>query len=150
MNVIDVGCKTYGKADSVVALIKHFKPEELHGFDPGLPIGSDFVHDGTRVHLLPYAAWRRSGHVRLIEDGSRSNIEESSLLGKPVLAVDLAEVVMDFKEPVVLKLDCEGGEYVLIAHLIETGAYKNVSQWLVEWHGDPLSDLPFEWEPWWM
>lgn len=147
--VIDVGCENSPEANSVRALIEHFHPQELYGLDPRLMDSVDMVMDGTSVSLRPWAAWSRSGHVRFINDGTRSRVS-NGVTGRSVLAEDLAEVIESAPGPVILKLDCEGGEYELIPHLIETGAYLRVEKWLIEWHGEPIPNLPFEWEPWWM
>ncbi len=146
--VIDVGCASYG-TDSVAALLEMFAPLELHGYEPGVGPGvrlpAERLVNGTQVLVHRQAAWTFDGRVRFRDDDSGGRVDPTGERG--VSCVDLARVILGFPSPVVLKLDCEGGEYELIPHLVATGADRNVAVWLIEWHPDPIS-VPFDWE-WW-
>jgi FkbM family methyltransferase len=146
--VIDVGCCDWGDQRSIVPLVERFRPKHLIGLDPYPEIRPDtFLLASTVVEVRKVAAWVFDGDVLFAADGTRSHIAERPAENvSTVPCIDLAAFVAQFEEPVVLKLDCEWAEYELVPHLVQTGAWENVSTWLIEWHGEPLEGLPFEWE----
>ncbi len=150
--VIDVGCAVYADSDSVAALIEMYHPWELHGYEPGVGPGVRLStvpvpDDRTQVVYHRQAAWTFDGLVQFRDNDSGGRVDPEG--ERAVRCVDLARVILAFPSPVVLKLDCEGGEYELIPHLLAKEADRNVAWWLIEWHGDPIRSLPFDnWECW--
>lgn len=159
--VVDIGSSERAGEDSAEALIRRFQPTLYYGFDPD-PDGLNGTAkiDGVReITFSRSAAWTHNGWIGFKEsgvDGIRSFTGEG--IGMAVDCFDLAEFLFDLPEKVVLKLDCEGCEYELIPHLIETGAIGKVELLLVEWHKDgggvletngvaPIH-VPVPWELW--
>ena len=140
--VYDLGCQAWGTETSIPWLVDRFRPERLLGFDPQATPESFWLGE-THVVVDRRAAWTHSDGVALAErGGSRCFVTDTGT----VPSVDIAALILREPEPVVVKMDIEGGEYVLVPHLQRTGALGNVSLLLVEWHGDPLTGV--EWEPW--
>ena len=142
MIVIDVGCARHGTEYSVERLLRMFRPSYLLGFDPdphvsrAMPSAAALAELGgkTAVDLRREAAWTFDGEVGFVFNGSRGHVEEGDPRRTKVRCVDLARVIEEAPEPVVLKLDCEGNEYELLEHLIERGAVSRLSRILIEWH----------------
>lgn len=134
MIVVDLGCATYGGADSIGYLIDTYKPSRLYGFDPQGETGhgwGEVVVQGVPCGLRKKAAWTYDGTIgfRMNENGSAVEYGQAE-----VQCFDLARFVLDLPRVGVLKMDVEGAEYPLLEHLIETGADKRVGRVLVEWH----------------
>lgn len=163
MIVVDIGCSNREGEESVRPLIERFKPDLFFGFDPD-PNGQEwtvFSESGCKIVFSRKAAWVRDGEIGFRESGAggiRSFVGEGSGM-KTVPCFDLAAFVAEQPEPVVLKLDCEGAEYALIPHLIETGSISNVRLLLVEFHDrnrggnlgsipDSMPAIPVPWEVW--
>lgn len=134
MIVVDLGCATYGGADSIGWLIDRYKPSRLYGFDPQGETGhgwGDVEVDGVPCTFEAKAAWLYDGQVEFRIDENRSAVEA----GQPsVPCFDLAEFVYSLPRVDVLKLDVEGAEYQLLGHLIRTNADEWIGRILVEWH----------------
>jgi len=144
--VYDIGCCHWGTETSIDKLVQRFSPDRLLGFDPQARPMS-YRLDDTKVVVEQRAAWTHPRGVYL--HASRSGCwvgDERGERRAKMPSFDLAEEILSEPAPVVVKLDVEGGEYVLIPHLIATGAISNVSLLLVEWHGEPLEGV--EWDPW--
>lgn len=141
MIVYDIGCCGWGEETSVEKLVERFSPRRLIGFDPQAKPATYTINE-TRVAVHRKAAWTHADGVVVRDERSHAFVED----GGSTPSFDLAEYILTEIEPLVLKLDVEGGEYVLIPHLQKTGALENVSLLLVEWHGEPLEGV--EWEPW--
>lgn len=152
--VVDLGCHThagYPEDESKNRLIERFEPRHYYGFDPHPDTPFFVFHDGDklRVEVERAAAWTHEGHVGLVVPPAVMNPLRTHVTeGSTVRCFDLAEFLNDVG-PAVVKMDVEGAEYTLIPHLIETGAIKQVSLLLIEWHGEPLL-LPedLQWEVW--
>lgn len=132
--VIDVGCAKYGGDESIPYLIDEFKPAVLYGFDPSSEVEDRTWTEGdTLVSTRRMAAWTHDGTVGFKPGGLRGAVHPD---GKPVPCIDLAAFVMREARlnDVVLKLDAEGSEYVLLPHLIVTGADRCLKVAWVEWH----------------
>lgn len=144
MIVYDIGCCHWGTETSIDKLVERFSPERLLGFDPQARPMSYRLKD-TKVVVDRRAAWTHPRGVSLAQAGG-SGCFVSDAPGRKVESFDLAEEILSEPAPVIVKLDVEGGEYVLVPHLRRQGALENVSLLLVEWHGEPLRGV--EWEPW--
>lgn len=149
MIAIDVGCSPKG-GDSIGLIIRENRPERLYGFDPSPavePVVGDSVVDGVPVHVEPVAAWTYDGELHWIPYGygtvSVENVEGSIV----VPCIDLARFIVEElppTEPILLKLDCEGGEYRLLPHLLDKGLGERLEAVWIEWHmagaDDPLAE----------
>lgn len=146
--VVDVGCAARAGDESVHKLIERFHPSLLIGYDPGARSATYEWH-GTQVMIFPLAAWTHDGWVGWYEkgnDGIESFGVDDDGVETQVPCVNLATVLRKHDD-VILKMDAEGAEYVLIPHLVSTGAIERVSLLLIEWHGDALP-VPVAWEAW--
>jgi FkbM family methyltransferase len=164
--VVDIGASTRAGEQSLVPLIKRFEPDWLYAFDPLWP---DEVFKGreeivTNIGRLALtqsrkAAWIHDGHIGFLragDDGIRSHVDPNHAASVPCF--DLANFLLSLPEKVILKMDCEGAEYTLIPHLIETGAIEKVELLLIEWHkpeggmleanGVAPIHVPVPWELW--
>lgn len=85
----------------------------------------------TGTEVINAAAWTQDGEVRFAATGKDNGLVSAD--GTRVIpALDLARLC---GEPVdLLKLDIEGAEAVVLAHLAGTGALKNVRALACEWH----------------
>jgi len=136
--VIDLGCCSYHRGnrleDSIVTLVKRFKPKVLFGFDPhpALMEGVGPVY-GTTVVTSRRAAWTHEGRLGLTLQGNCTHV---GLEGEDSTKVfDLAAWVSTLPDVnIVLKVDVEGAEYVLLPHLIDWGLMDRFTRILVEWH----------------
>jgi hypothetical protein len=137
--VVDVGCVTWlkpgqlGQEDSIGYLLKRFGPTVLYGFDPhpGLVEMIDRV-DGAVVMTSRRAAWTYDGEIALDLQANCTHVDAGM---DKTPCFDLARWLLELpKAEIVMKLDVEGAEYVLLPHLIETGAIRRVNRLLVEWH----------------
>lgn len=151
MIVVDIGCAARAGDESVHKLIERFQPEHLWGYDPGCRRGT-YEWRGCRVTLMDKAVWTRDGRVGF-EDTGNDGIGSYASDGLPpgIECVDVARVIQEadkISDWLVLKIDCEGGEYEIVPHLVESGVWPKVGEWLIEWHGTPIEGLPFRWEPW--
>lgn len=137
--VLDVGAARYGDDYSIERLIERFHPTELYAFDPN-QANSILSPPGTTVYVVRAAAWIYEGEIGFKEDGLRSRLDPDS--STKVSCIDLARVIEGIhleRDPgIVLKLDCEGAEYTLLAHLISKRADEKLDLCLVEWH--PIED----------
>jgi FkbM family methyltransferase len=88
------------------------------------------------VRTFPVAAWNRGGTVAYRQPGIEGWTSDRKARPQ-AQCVDLAELILErpVLHQIVLKLDCEGAEYTLLEHLIETGADRRLELAIVEWHG---------------
>lgn len=145
--VVDVGCATYPaypEDESVRRLIARFDPSILFGYDPAPELQPmRGLVDGHQVVLERKAVWTRTGFVGFERDWNPLAAvagDHVAPLAPAVECVDLVRVVQDVRalgQPVILKLDCEGGEFVLVPYLHAAGVDALVDLLLVEWHGPP-------------
>lgn len=164
MIVVDVGCAPQPRQggplagtldESIPKLINRFHPDLLLGLDPSpaLEEGITCV-DGTTVVTRHAAGWTKNGTVLFAYDGIVGRVASVGSSSEYAPAVDLAALVLALPRPVVLKLDIEGGEYVVVRHLREHDVDLHVDLALVEWHGPPEKWAPTSrllrcpWEPW--
>jgi FkbM family methyltransferase len=137
--VIDVGCARYGGDYSVERLWEWYKPDRLIGYDPAAEMEdmaealADMVPPGTVLELHREAAWVYDGTIGYFADGLNSQIGDNPAW-PPMPCVDLARVIAELPEPIILKLDAEGAEYELLEHLLATGTINRLQRILVEWH----------------
>lgn len=105
----------------------------------------------TKLSVWRKAAWTYDGEIGFREDNLNSWVTYANDAPK-VPCFDLATFISDlyvtkhdrlangFLDPnepeIILKLDCEGSEYDLLRHLINTGVDKLLKLAWVEWH-DP-------------
>lgn len=155
--VVDVGAYPHRHEISVEPLIERFKPYRLFAIDPypDHPEGYRQI-GGTHVQYIRQAAWITDGALELaVVPGERA--WDSTVMPakntrgewkpenvQPVACFDLARFLDRWfwgeACDVVLKLDCEGAEYPLLEHLLETGIAARVDLLLVEWHAHRMSD----------
>lgn len=139
MIVVDVGCMTHGDEESVLALVRRFRPAVLYGFDahPELVEGIDCV-EGTVVVRRRLAAWTHDGVVPLYVGTTRTGVHEGARVVPTVetACFDLAAWLRCLPHGSILKLDVEGAEYPLLARIAEAGVDELLDLVLVEWH-DP-------------
>lgn len=137
MIVIDGGCATWGREESVHQLVDRYFPSvrTVHGFDPGLHREVVYHYRGADCRLVKKALWTYDGWLGFEMDGARSYVTELTASSQTE-CVDLARVIDELASPeeLVLKLDIEGGEYHLLEYLHESGRDAVLSRVLVEWH----------------
>lgn len=145
--VIDIGCAEHHKGvPSLHRLADEHQPDVLYGFDPhpSVPHHETHAYNGATIQRERKAAWTFDGQIGYAESGSASCATDE--VGYPMVpCFDLAAFVIGLEGPVVLKLDCEGNEYRLLRHLLDTGADANLDVVWVEWHGDQKRRLLMEW-----
>lgn len=162
MIVVDIGCYWHNRYDSIGSLCRNFKPDVLYGFDP-LVEDAEGDFEGTRVVTRRLAAWTEDGTVTFTEAGTQSAIgseaaNPSSSPRQPTRSVpcfDLAAWIERLPDDdIVVKIDTEGSEVPLLAHLHATGADKRITCLLVEEHPHlnlgPLPEVDCPVKEWWM
>lgn len=136
--VVDIGCATWEKPnglveDSILTLISRFHPRILFGFDPqpDMADGMGMV-EGTLVLTSQRTAWTFNGSEGYTFDGNCSHVGGEDA---QTACFDLASFLKSLPGvETIVKVDIEGAEYVLLPHLINGDALRNVSLLLVEWH----------------
>ena len=167
--VVDLGCANHNNIDSIRLLAKRFKPDVIYGFDPLLPLNTTRWHGRTKVVRQQKAAWTHDGVVDFRDDGVASCVigpdgptlrEEmrlqDSVAPRWVECFDLAAWLYEMGDQhrllpgdhVVVKMDVEGAEYTLLHHLMKTGAIGVIDLLLIEWHWQPVENLPCPIEDW--
>jgi len=140
--VIDVGCARYGGDYSIERLIEQFQPDALYGFDPAWePSMVDANAYKTNIVVSTEVAWTRRGLVHFMQDGLNGQVGDHDFW--PLLrCIDLARFIKRFPtmDEVILKMDCEGGEYELLEHLMEKGVDERLSLAWIEWHDWAIPD----------
>lgn len=144
MLVVDVGCKSHEAERSIEPLIRRFEPMVLYGFDPHPETQPEYTFTPSRTLLVVErsAAWLFDGEVPYTLNGTRSSVGHGP---DTVPCIDLAKFLdglLASGQSVVLKLDCEGSEYALLADLRNRDVLDRLDRVLVEWH------MPCPWEPW--
>jgi hypothetical protein len=151
--VIDVGCATHGSDQSIGHLLDEFFPDVLIGYDPAAH-RQTWTEKGTLISVFPMVAWTFDGQVRFQLARTSGHVTEDT--AAPLFdCVDLAKVITKAQQrhgqPVVLKMDAEGAEYVLLPYLLEKGVTVDLA-W-IEWHpnlGDPhgivRADIERRWQ----
>lgn len=97
------------------------------------------------IKLIKKAAWNENGIVRYYygnTDGGTMFPSKTTGNIKPedyyeVECVDIAEYIeQNFSKDdyIILKMNCEGAEYVIIPHLKERGLIDWIDKWYVQWH----------------
>lgn len=132
--VIDVGCATYGGDASIPYLIEEFSPSKLIGLDPNLTGQEPAEVAGVELDLRRAAAWTSNGTIGFTPAGLSGHI--GGLDAITVEAVDLAALILAQPDDhdVILKLDCEGAEYLLIPELVARDVDLRLRLAWVEWH----------------
>lgn len=145
---IDVGCWP-GGGDSIGHLIRELGVTHVFGFDPHPEtpkLAGDEV-DGALVWTFRSAAHEREGYIGWRKSGYGSyTTRENRAPQVPTIDIaafikTLVETQDEKKEPVewlALKLDCEGDEFPILRHLIDTGVIHVIDLLWVEWHGNEL------------
>jgi hypothetical protein len=150
--VVDLGCYHWDEAYSLEALAVEYQPEMIYGFDPSPLLNTSVAElGGASIQLARAAAWLYNGEVSYLDKrmGSRAGAGDGL-----VPCLDFAAWLYDLGEPVVVKMDIEGGEYELLPRLVETGADYFIEELLLEWHRGADLDLQARlacpvWD-WWM
>jgi FkbM family methyltransferase len=162
--VVDVGCKTHEKEESIDTLIHRYAPSVLFGFDPHPQLANDVRNVrgdalaaaaplsaswGTTVVTRRLAAWTRNGYILFEEAGASSRVGSESVSTEVVECFDLAAFILTLPRVDVLKIDAEGAEYRLVPHLLRHGIDDHVELLLVEWHNGPIAcSGGWKVEPW--
>lgn len=138
MTVIDIGCYAHAGGDaSIPYLLDEFDPDLLLGFDP-LTKDREYTVAGRRARVVERkaAVWTHDGVVPFeVASTSSSVFPEDGELER-VACVNVVRVVRESVKAgaTVLKIDAEGGEYVLLPRLLEAGIVPELSLVWVEWH----------------
>jgi len=149
--VIDVGCADYGAGnggDSVTPLIERYHPDLFLGFDPQAEerayLADERTHWSnrfTQVVISAAAAWTRGGTVAFDSGGATAGVPRGGEVFARYPCFDLAALLwaLPHSAEKIVKVDIEGGEYPLLAHLEDAGAIELVNKFLVEWHSELYS-----------
>jgi FkbM family methyltransferase len=141
MIVVDVGACHWGQEESVEQLIERFAPRLLLAYDPhpAMIPGKERI-DGTLVVRYRKAVWTHNGTVpmrmnKIITAPAMDRIRPYEKI-EDVPCVDIVWLLQEqlSDEEVVLKLDCEGCEYPLLAAVREADLDLRLKLVLVEWH----------------
>jgi len=153
MIVVDLGCYPHHDHISIERLIETYQPDVLYGFDPwpGLVEGETIV-GATRVVLQRKAAWIEDGVIEFARvrglrgwdstvvraKNSRNEWDRGSVIRVPCF--DLSAWLRALGESPIVKLDVEGAEFPILAHLHEEGTDALIAELLVEWHDDKMTE----------
>jgi hypothetical protein len=144
--VVDVGCHTYDADplnDSTAILVDRFEPDVYYGFDahPEAPCRVAVGLDGEpAVFVFPVAAWTFNGRVAFDRHPEWPFIARVGSGPEVVPCFDFGEwltAAVD-ADPLVVKLNIEGGEYELLEHLHGGGEDALIDRLLVQWHFPPI------------
>ena len=141
MIVIDVGAMHHPPEESTYFLADYFNPLAVYAFDGLFDKSNEEEYGETWIFRRAEAAWVHDQGMPYRDRGMCSSVTDEG--EKVVPTFDLAEFIDTYRKPndeIILKLDCEGAEYVLIPHLIETGAIHHVSTLLLEVHPPHLAN----------
>ena len=140
----------------------------IHSFEPHHDLVCKMLcRDDADVTVHQKAVWTRDGKVSFFPTdgvGSYSGVDgvpwgSSTLMAEKtsgrvsparsfeVECIDLAGFIFEqavASSNIFLKLDIEGAEYDVIAHLLRTGAMKNVKHLFVEFHRDKMDGYFFK------
>jgi len=154
--VVDLGCADHGGAYSLPALVEHYEPARLFGFDPW-PLLDERVTmvAGVPCILRRTAAWVYDGEVQYLMAATSSSVGAGPWT---VPCFDFSEWLLEIgPDAVAVKMDIEGAEYELLAHLIRNGTDSLISELLIEWHGGRaeerealLAELDCPVREWWI
>jgi len=134
LTCIDIGCVEHGEEESIQHLIDAHHPDLLLGFDPLAHDGLEQIN-GTWVVTRQMAAWTEITTLTFLERGMCSGVvDREDHDGVSVQAFDVASLIWSLPGDLILKLDCEGSEYPILHHLIDTKADSRLKLALVEWH----------------
>ena len=150
--VYSVGIGTDASFD--LSLIKRYGCA-IYGFDP-TPKSKDWVFaniDDPRFHFHPWALGRNSGSLVMFLPKNESHVSGSFVKGDHLQGEGISVEAYSFDDILqklghvyvdVLKMDIEGGEYIVIEQLIDTGALCRVGQLLIEFHHffPSIGDVP--------
>jgi hypothetical protein len=138
MIVIDVGAQHHPPEESTYFLADHFHPEKLYAFDIGRGYKTGVEqYKGTKIVRERVGAWVDDQGMAYTDNGMCSGINSRGE-GR-VETFDLAEFIRNLGGDLVVKLDCEGAEYVICPHLVNTGVDQQIGLLLVEWHPPHLA-----------
>ena len=144
--VVDLGCAPQhghdGIEDSIGPLIERFDPDAFYGFDPAegdwFDAAEREIEGVLYAELHRKAAWLYDGRVGFRHKGIRGRVAPR-VRETPVACFDFPAWLGKQPEPVIVKLDVEGAEYALLAHVITRGCASKLERVLVEWHrGGPV------------
>lgn len=131
--VIDIGCAKWGGDESIPYLVETFEPSILYGFDPGAEPPFAWKVGETVVQVNQWAAWTYDGTIGFKVARLGGHVEDDA---PSYPCFDLARFINELTDdqPIVLKMDAEGAEYVLLPHLCQHDADLRLELALVEWH----------------
>jgi FkbM family methyltransferase len=136
----------------------------IYGFEPFLPTYNLLMKNLLRNNLLEKCiaqniglgresreeTWSYSNEFKGSSGKSELNIDKK-LLSRELLElpVKIADAAFEFKriieshpnERFIVKMDCEGGEYEIVARLKEEGILCKISIFLIEWHNEATPSL---------
>lgn len=134
MIVIDVGCAKWGGDESIPSLVAEFEPDVLLGLDPGTETRNWWC-EGTYVVEQQMVGWIFDGWLPFTVANLGGHVGGDWAV--PTRCYDMARMIREAANTgheVILKLDCEGGEYEIIPHLVKTNTDGSLNELLVEWH----------------
>ena len=128
-----------------------FKDFKLIGFDPLNVYQKKWkkLKSKYNVEFIQAAVWDKNEDLifnECVDDIASSLMTKSTgeiLDSYEVQGIDFAEWLKENIKPedyVVTKFDIEGAEYVVIPHLIRTGASKLIDKWFIEFHNHKITD----------
>lgn len=157
--VVDVGCAAQevpgaGVEESIPKLVDRFDPIILYGFDPSsaLSEGTTMTRR-TRVIVSRQAAWVYDGTAHFTDTGlsgtlvrSKDRRGEWDAFDDGLLPIvkcfDLAawlDKAIRYPDEWILKLDCEGAEFMLLEKIVAAGIDRRLTLLLVEWHDELMN-----------
>ena len=107
----------------------------------------------TNVNIIPAAAWINSGDLDFYIGERKEGLGSTSLKGKLTGNIDYEQSVsvgaMDIKswlsqiqaDYIVMKINIEGGEYILLPYLIENNLLNLVNELYVETHAEKFEPM---------
>jgi FkbM family methyltransferase len=134
--------------------MRAYQPSQFYGFDPHPDFREmTFLTAGTKLVLRRTAAWLYDGEVGFEAHDTGSRLGD----GEMVPCFDFSGWLPTIgTDEFVVKMDIEGSEYELLDWMLEEGTDKLVSEFLIEWHGDPrkredyLDRLTCPVKEWWL
>jgi FkbM family methyltransferase len=138
--------------------------EKIYGFEPFGPTFKQLMINLERNKLLDKCVPRnlalgdKSGHTTWhYSPGFKGSSGMHPLIGfkkeqtpePEQLPIEIADVAAEMEailnrhphKKIIVKMDCEGGEYKIIERLSETGQLERISIFMIEWHDAVQPDL---------
>lgn len=139
---LDIGASQGQSAEYVK---NHFEGFEIYSFECDLK-NISIIQKKHITNLIPCAAWNSDGKAKyypgtasgagtLFENKKTGGVNKNKFY--EVTTIDLAKfIIKNFKKEdyIIVKMNCEGSEYILIPHLKKQGLIPWINEWFVNWH----------------